>query len=86
MAEQGFYGCVFCVNARFTDQGFRVNPAVSFINESGGFYHFWKEVSAGCAWNAWEVLLSGCVGWEVQEEGSANDGAGWHRIDELLRR
>jgi hypothetical protein len=26
---------------------------------------FLKEVSAGCAWNAWEVLLSGCVGWEV---------------------
>jgi len=62
MAEQGFYGCVFCVNARFTDQGFRVNPAVTFINESGGFYHFWKEVSAG---HAWEVLLSSCVGWEV---------------------
>jgi hypothetical protein len=86
VAEQGFYGCVFCVNARFTDQGSRVNPAVSFINESGGFYHFWKEVSASCAWNAWEVLLSGCVGWEVQEEGGANDGGGWRRIDELLRK
>ncbi len=86
VAEQGFYGCVFCVNARFTDQGSRVNPAVTFINESGGFYHFWKEVSAGCAWSAWEVLLFGCVGWEVQEEGGANDGGGWCRIDELLRR
>jgi hypothetical protein len=65
VAEQGFYGCVFCVNARFIDQGFKVNLAVTFINESGGFYHFWKEVSAGRAWNAWEMLLSGCVGWEV---------------------
>jgi hypothetical protein len=84
VAKQGFYGCVFCVNARFTDQGSRVNPTVSFINESGGFYHFWKEVSAGCAWNAWEVLLSGYVGWEVHEEGGANDGKGWRRIDELI--
>ncbi len=49
MAEQGFYGCVFCVNARFTDQGSRVNPAITFINESDGFYHFWKEVSDGRA-------------------------------------
>ncbi len=65
VAEQGFYGCVFCVNARFTDQGSRVNPTVTFINENDGFYHFWKEVSVGRAWNAWEVLLSGCVGWEV---------------------
>jgi hypothetical protein len=44
VAEQGFYGCVFCVNARFTDKGSRVNPAVSFINESGGFYHFWRRL------------------------------------------
>jgi hypothetical protein len=65
VGEQGFYGYVFCVNARFTDHGSRVNPTVTFINESGGFYHFWKEVSAGHAWSAWEVLLSGYVGWEV---------------------
>jgi hypothetical protein len=31
-------------------------------------------------------LLSGCVGWEVQEEGGANDEEGWRRINELLRR
>jgi hypothetical protein len=42
VVEQGFYGCVFCVNARFIDQGSRDNPVVTFINESGGFYHFWK--------------------------------------------
>jgi hypothetical protein len=41
------------VNARFADQGFRVNIAVYLINENGGFYYFWKKVSAGCAWNAW---------------------------------
>ncbi len=64
MAEQGIYGCVFCVNTRFTNQGSRVDPAVTFINKSGGFY-FSKEVSAGYAWSAWEVLLFGCVGWEV---------------------
>jgi hypothetical protein len=40
VAEQGFYDCVFCVNARFIDQGSRVNLVVSFINESGGFYPF----------------------------------------------
>jgi hypothetical protein len=62
VAEQGFYGCVFCVNARFIDKGSRVNLAVTFINESDGFYHFWKEVSASRAWSAWEMLLSSCVG------------------------
>lgn len=65
MSEQGFYGCVFCVNVRFTDQGSRVNSIVTFINESDEFHHFWKEVNVGRAWSAWEVLLSGCVGWEV---------------------
>jgi len=40
VAEQGFYSCAFCVNARFTDKGSRINPAVTFINEGGGFYHF----------------------------------------------
>jgi len=65
VAEQGFYGCAFCVNARFINQGSRVNPAVTFIDEGGEFYHFWKEVSTGHAWNAWEVFLSGCVWWEV---------------------
>jgi hypothetical protein len=54
VTKQGFCGCVFCVNARIADQGFRVNPAASFINESGGFYLFWKKVSAGCAWDAWK--------------------------------
>jgi hypothetical protein len=52
VTEQGFCGCVFCVNTRIVDKGFRVNPVVSFINESGGFYPFWKKVSAGCAWDA----------------------------------
>jgi hypothetical protein len=33
-----------------------------------------------------ERLLSGCVGWEVQEEGGADDGREWRYIDELLRR
>jgi hypothetical protein len=41
------------VNAIIVDQGFRVNPAVSFINESGKFYPFWKKVNVGCAWDAW---------------------------------
>jgi hypothetical protein len=27
-----------CVNAKIADQGFRVDPAASFIDESGGFY------------------------------------------------
>jgi len=40
VVEQGFYGCAFCVNAKFTDQGSRVNPAVTFIDEGSGFYHF----------------------------------------------
>ncbi len=44
VAEQGFYGYVFHVNARFIDQGSKVNPAVSFINESGGFYHFLRRL------------------------------------------
>ncbi len=38
VVEQGIYGCVFCVNARFTDKGSRINPTVTFINENGGFY------------------------------------------------
>ncbi len=38
VTEQGSCGDVFCVNTRIVDQGFRVNPAASFINESGGFY------------------------------------------------
>ncbi len=53
VTEQGVCGSVCCVNARLVDKGFKVNPAVYFINESGGFYHFWKKVSASCAWNAW---------------------------------
>jgi len=65
VVKQGFYGCAFCVNARFTNQGSRVNPAITFIDEGGGFLSFWKVVSTDRAWNAWEVLLSGCVGWEV---------------------
>jgi hypothetical protein len=40
LAEQGFYGCAFCVNARFTDQGSRINPAVTFIDEGSGIYPF----------------------------------------------
>jgi hypothetical protein len=43
VVEQGIYGCVFCVNARFTDKGSRINPTVTFINENGGFY-FWKRL------------------------------------------
>jgi hypothetical protein len=74
------------VNTRFIDQGFSVNPTISLINESDEFYYFWKDDSVGCAWNAWAVLLFGCVGWEVQEEGGVNDEEGWCRIDELLRR
>ncbi len=53
MTEQAFCGCVMCLNAKITDQGFRVDPAASFIDESGGFY-FWKKVSDGCAWDAWK--------------------------------
>jgi hypothetical protein len=73
------------VNARIDDQGFRVNLAVSFINESGGFYLFWKKVSAGCAWDAWR----GCylVVWDgIEEDGDANDGEERRCIDELLRK
>ncbi len=33
-----------------------------------------------------EMLLSDYVGWEVQQEGGANDEEGWRRIDGLLRR
>ncbi len=40
VTEQGVCGCVCCVNARFGNQGFRVNPAVYFINENGEFYLF----------------------------------------------
>jgi hypothetical protein len=38
VTEQGSCGGVFCVNTKIADQGFRVNPAASFINESGRFY------------------------------------------------
>jgi hypothetical protein len=37
VTEQAFCGCVICVNARIADQGFRADPATSFIDESGGF-------------------------------------------------
>jgi len=42
VAEQGFCDCALCVNARFDDQGSRVDSAVTFIDEGGGFDHFWK--------------------------------------------
>ncbi len=32
------------------------------------------------------MQLSGCVGWEVQEEGGANDEVGWRRIDERQKK
>jgi len=38
VTEQGSCGGVFCVNTRIVDQGFRVNPVASFINESDIFY------------------------------------------------
>ncbi len=53
VTEQTFCSCVICMNARIADQGFRVDPAASFIDESDGFY-FWKKVSDGCAWDAWK--------------------------------
>jgi hypothetical protein len=36
-----------CVNSIIADQGFRVDPVASFIDESSGFY-FWKKVNDGC--------------------------------------
>jgi hypothetical protein len=44
VTERGVYGCVCCVNVRFADQGFKVNPAVYFINENGGFYLFGRRL------------------------------------------
>jgi hypothetical protein len=54
VTEQAFYDYVICVNAKIVDKGFRVDPAASFIDESGGFFFFWKKVSVGCAWDAWK--------------------------------
>ncbi len=42
VAEQGLCECASCVNARFDDQGSRVDLAVTFIKEGGEFDHFWK--------------------------------------------
>jgi len=42
VAERGFCDCASCVNARFADQGSRVNPVVTFIDEGDGFDHFWE--------------------------------------------
>ncbi len=89
VTEQGFCGCVFCVNARIADQGFRVNPAVSFINESGGFYPFWKKVSVGCAWDAWRgcylVVWDGIAGgwWREWWRGVALH---WWAVEEKWRQ
>ncbi len=47
VTEQTFCGCVMCVNSIIADQGFRVDPVASFIDESSGFY-FWKKVNDGC--------------------------------------
>jgi hypothetical protein len=44
VTKQAFCGCVICVNARIADQGFRVDPAASFIDESGGFYFFGRRL------------------------------------------
>ncbi len=54
VTEHAFCDCVICVNARIADQGFRADPAASFIDESGGFYPFWEKVSDDCAWDAWK--------------------------------
>jgi hypothetical protein len=66
VTEQNFCGCAFCVNARSADQNFRVNPTVSFFNESGGFYPFWEKVDASYAWDAWRdyymVMWDGIAG------------------------
>jgi hypothetical protein len=74
------------VNAKFADEDFRVNPAIYFINETGGFYHFWKKVSVGCAWNAWR----GCyvVVWDGRywRKATRMMGGEWRCIDELLKR
>jgi hypothetical protein len=43
VTEQNFCGCAFGVNSRITDQNFRVSPATSFIDESGGFYPFFGK-------------------------------------------
>ncbi len=51
---------MYFVNARIADHGFKVNPVASFINESGGFYPFWKKVNAGCAWDAWKGAMWLC--------------------------
>ncbi len=40
VTEQTFCGCVICVNTRIANQGFKADPAASFIDESGGFYLF----------------------------------------------
>jgi hypothetical protein len=45
VTEQGSCGGVFCVNTRIADQRFKVNPAASFINESGRFYFVEEDQS-----------------------------------------
>jgi hypothetical protein len=44
VAEQGLCECASCVNARFDDQGSRVDLAITFIKEGGRFDHFWKRL------------------------------------------
>jgi hypothetical protein len=85
VAEQGFYGCALCVNAKFIDQGSRVNPAVTFIDEGGGFYHFERWLVLIVHGMHGKVALWLC-GMGRQKEGDANDERGWRRIDVLWRR
>ncbi len=58
--EQNFYGCAFGVNTKIADKNFRVSPATSFIDESGGFYPFWENIDAGFAWDAWGIAIWLC--------------------------
>jgi hypothetical protein len=48
------------VNTKIADKNFRVSPATSFIDESGGFYPFWENIDAGFAWDAWGIAIWLC--------------------------